>query len=400
MTLHFGSSFRSQSVLAILLAFWVLAPSAGCQTPEARRVHGSRAARLLADPASLSNPDELPEAKARHSVVFRGKEGQSQFNLHSYLAYFDKKFWAMWSSSRIREEDPDQSLRYATSVDGHHWSEARPLADDPDGPDGPARWIARGLFVVDGKLNALGALVESADYSKRGRDVVWKDLRLMRFEWDGKKWQPRGVLADDCMNNFPPGRVGGLWMMPCRDSRMNVYMAASRTLDPSGWKRTPVASEPPFHRMDEPSWYEAPDGTVHLIIRDNAKSGFLIRAVSRDCGKSWEMPVLTNYPDATSKNFAGRLSSGVLFLINNPNQKQRDPLAISFSKDGWLFGNPVAVRRQAAPSRYGRQNRTTGSFQYPHAIEQNGSIWVIYSTNKEDIEVSELPLRSLRMPAR
>jgi hypothetical protein len=38
--------------------------------------------------------------------------------------------------------------------------------------------------------------------------------------------------------------------------------------------------------------------------------------------------------------------------------------------------------------------------QYPHAIEHSGSLWAIYSTNKEDIEITELPLSTLAPKSR
>lgn len=99
----------------------------------------------------------------------------------------------------------------------------------------------------------------------------------------------------------------------------------------------------------------------------------------------------TNYPDATSKNCAGRLGNGWFYLINNPRPekpRERDPLAISFSRDGWTFGNPMALRKNSPPLRYPGKYKGSHSFQYAHAIEQDGKLWVIYLTNKEDIEVS------------
>jgi pimeloyl-ACP methyl ester carboxylesterase len=358
----------------------------------ARRGH--HPARLLADSSLLAHPEELAQARARHSAVFRGREGESQFNLHSYVAFHEGRFFAIWSSSKVGEEDPDQLIRYSTSQDGHRWAKARVLAGDPDGAEGPARWIARGLFVAGGKLHALGAYIESADYGKRDRQAVWKKLRLMRFEWNGKRWLERGVFADDCMNNFPPERLDARWLMVCRDSWMRVSVAAAGSLDDSRWERQPLVADPPFHRMDEPAWYEAPDGTVHLIIRDNAKSGYLIHVVSRDRGRTWEKPVLTNYPDATSKNYIGRFGNGWLYLINNPAPKLRDPLAISISRDGWSFAAPMIVRTRAGARRFEGRAKGSGTIQYPNAIEHAGSLWVIYSVNKEDIEISEIPLRA------
>ncbi|MEZ5355494.1 MAG: sulfatase-like hydrolase/transferase [Bryobacteraceae bacterium] len=355
-------------------------------------------ATMLAPPGALAAPMDVPLAPGRTSLVFRGEQNKSGFNLHSYLAHHDGKFWAIWSSSKVGEEDPDQHIRYASSTDGHTWSSSGVVAADPDGPQGPARWIARGVFVFQGKLTALGAYIESAAYRNRGSGDVWQNLRLMSFEWTGAEWKPAGVFADNCMNNFAPETFGGMLMMPCRDKRMDVFLAAASAPGPGAWKFTPIASDPPFHKMDEPTLYKAADGTVHMIIRDGARSGYLIRSISRDDGKSWSKPVHTNFPDATSKNFTGRLSNGSYYLINNPSQTSRDPLGIAFSKDGWTYGNPRLLRKGSPPRRFAGRAKPSGSFQYPQALEHQGSLWVIYSTNKEDIEISEYAIGALGIP--
>lgn len=227
-------------------------------------------------------------------------------------------------------------------------------------------------------------------HSRRGQDVVWKNLRLVLFEWTGSEWKERGTFASDCMNNFPPQRLDGVYAMPCGDSRMNVFMALSAQPESNNLTRSPLSADPPFHRMDEPTLYETADGFTHMILRDNNRSRRLIRALSRDHGRTRSAPVLTDYPDATNKNFTGRLTSGSYFLINNPDTARCDPLAISFRPDGRLFSNPVAIWRGAPPRR--PQISGQGSFQYPHAIEHAGSLWVVYSTNKQAIEITRLPL--------
>ena len=96
-----------------------------------------------------------------------------------------------------------------------------------------------------------------------------------------------------------------------------------------------------------------------------------------------------------SKNCSGRLSDGRFYLINNPKTTgpdTRDPLAISFSADGWTFSAPLALRTGAPTRRYAGNAKPMRSFQYAHAIEHAGRLWVIYSTNKEDIEVSSFRL--------
>src|SRR5689334_18301574 len=66
--------------------------------------------RLLSHSAALANPAMLPEIKGRHAVAFRGKPGESGFNLHSYLAHANGHYWLCWSSAKVNEEDPDQQI--------------------------------------------------------------------------------------------------------------------------------------------------------------------------------------------------------------------------------------------------------------------------------------------------
>jgi hypothetical protein len=344
------------------------------------------AARLLADPAMFAHVGALPEAKGRTSTVYRARQGNYQFNLHSYLARYGGKFWAVWSSGLVNEDDNGQVIRYATSVDGHQWSESRVLVADPDGAQKPGFWICRAVFVAGGKLTALAARVEERT---KGPGAEWKGLKLVRFVWDGGKWKDRGVYIDNCMSNYPPERMGRNWFMTCRDSRQSMSMALSRDL--VHWKQTQLAGDAD---TSEPSSYVDPEGVAHTLFRDRGRSGFLYHSLSRDQGETWTAPVKTDYPDATSKNFAGRLSSGWYYLINNPC-RGRDPLAISFSRDGWRFGDPMALRARPPARRYVGGAKGSGSVQYPHAMEYGGSLWVIYATNKEDIEISEFQLGDL-----
>jgi len=352
--------------------------------------------KLLADPAVLAEPKSLKLAPSKTSPVFTAKKGGWQFNLHSYLTYYDGRFWAVFSSGRVDEDSPNQLIRYATSADGHTWGESQVLVDDPDGPDKPGSWIARGVYVHQGKLIALNAYREETRETERGREY-WPNLRLVRFEWDGKAWVNRGPEVDNCMNNYPPRNLGGRLFMTCRDSFMVMHTAQAASEAGGPWRVTKLPGEEPHDRMSEPSWYVDGKGVAHMLFRDGRRSKFLYRSLSRDGGSTWTAPVRTNYPDATSKNIAGKLSNGWYYLINNPNPTSRDPLAISFSRDGWVFDRPVALRQNAPEQRFPGRAKNKGSFQYPHVMEREGSLWVLYSTNKEDIEISEFRLADFHL---
>lgn len=352
--------------------------------------------RMLANSSLLSNPAQLPLAAGKTAMVYRAEEGGWQFNLHSFLAHHEGRFWAIWSSGRVDEDGPSQLIRYATSADGYEWSESGVLAADPDGPEGPLRWMASGIYVEAGRLYALGSRNSGIE-----RGMFWADASLVRFVWDKGDWREDKVIADDCVVYFPPLKVNGRDFMVWRNSQGHFATAVARPGD-KGWEVSKIPGPFPEYRLSETSHYVDADGIVHLIIRDQGGSRFLYHAVSYDGGGTWTIPVKTNFPDAMSKNFADRLSNGWFYLINNPKQDRphdRDPLTITFSHDGWSFGHPFALRRNAPPLRYPGKAKGSQSFQYAHAIEHDSKLWVIYATNKEDIEVTSFDVTAFGLPS-
>ncbi|MBI5693162.1 MAG: exo-alpha-sialidase [Verrucomicrobia bacterium] len=353
-------------------------------------------ANLLAEDAALASPMSLPEAPGETATVYRAEAGAWQFNLHSFIAHHEGHFWAAWSSGRVDEDSSSQLIRYATSRDGRLWSEARVLADDPDGEAGPWRWMTSGLYVEDGKLYALG----SKNQGNNPPGGPWSHAELIRFVWTGTGWREDRKVADNCVVYFPPLRIAGRDFFVWRDSRAWFYtgLAPAGTND---WEVRRVPGPMPDYRMSETSAYVDPAGVVHLIIRDQGYTRRLYHSLSYDGGGTWTIPVKTNYPDAVSKNLSGRLSNGWYYLISNPKAagaNPRDPLVITFSRDGWSFGHPLALRKNAPALRYKGGAKGSHSFQYTHAIEQGGKLWVIYATNKEDIEVSAYPLAGFGLP--
>ncbi len=354
-------------------------------------------ARLLADPQLLASPMDLPEAKGTTAMVYRAEPGGWQFNLHAFIAHHDGKFWAVWSSGRVDEDSSSQIIRGATSVDGLTWSEARVVASDPDGESGPWRWMASGLYVEGGRLLALGSL----NQGNAPPGGPWSHARLVRFTRNGTAWTEDRVVAENSVVYFPPLRVAERDFFVWRDSRAYFYTAWS----PAGadrWNVTRMPGPFPDYRLSETSAYVDPEGALHLIIRDQGYTRRLYHAVSFDAGSTWTIPVKTNYPDAMSKNMAGRLSNGWYYLISNPKAtgaSVRDPLAITFSRDGWTFSQPLALRKNGPALRYKGGAKGAHSFQYSHAIEHDGKLWVIYATNKEDIEVTAYPISGFELAA-
>ena len=88
------------------------------------------------------------------------------------------------------------------------------------------------------------------------------------------------------------------------------------------------------------------------------------------------------------------MSNGWYYLINNPKDagaNARDPLAITFSRDGWTFSNPLALRKNAPALRFkgGAKARTVSNTRTRSSMTANCGY---SSTNKEDIEISAYPI--------
>jgi hypothetical protein len=358
---------------------------------------------------------KLPVLRGDHSLVTKGPFDQRgseavifdladlndpskwNFRLHSYLAHFEGKYWAMWSHGRQVEDHPTQHLRYSTSDDGRKWSKPRIIAGPPT-RDG-FRYISRGLWVRDGKLIALASYDEA--YSPEGRVRFFgPSLQLHAWEWQPRAgdWKPLGRIADQAINNFPPAKLpNGEWGMICRGPGYNrdVFMLTGGLESPSAWKRSPIVTQEPADgfRPEEPDWWALPDGRLIGLFRDNSRSGRFYRATSTDSGRTWSAPEKSNFPDATSKFFCLRTSRGFYALVSNANPKGRNPLCLSTSDDGITFTRMARLPIPVLPEGGAFDAaHSSGTVQYPHVIEHNGHLLICYSRQKIAIELIKVPL--------
>ncbi len=383
---------RSPRLLCALLGLWLQAV-------------GGRAAETLPPmldlPGTRGDPDKiafntLPTLRGAHAIVSHGN-APWVFRNHSYLAWFDGRYWAMWSHGLRQEDFPQQHVQYATSPDGLVWAESKPLVGPS--PDQDFRYIARGFWVHQGQLLALASHDESYDETGK-KKLFGPSLELRSYRWDPatRSWQPHLVLAKDTINNFPPASLpDGKWAMTRRDHNLKVSMLIGGVEAPNQWTDIPLTMPPgSTFRPDEPTLSVLPDGRVLGYFRDNSHSKRLFRAVSLDNGRSWSEPAKTNFPDATSKSFPLRTSRGYYVLISNANPapEQRIPLCLSVSEDGLTYTRMARLPVPTAPQDFLPRTgtRKAAGFQYPHAIEHDGNLLIIYS---RDMKTAESILVSL-----
>lgn len=376
IVLNHGVQSLRPLLLAVLLGI-LCARAAADETPVSAvllRLDGADT-----DPATIDYA-KLPVLKGTHAVINPAEE-TLKFQLHNYLIHHDGRFWCMWSQGPPVEDEPSQQIRFATSDDGLKWSVPKVLVGPPQ--DGYA-YIARGFWLREGELVAL-----AAHFKGKGAFGVNKELQLLAFGWDkaSEAWKPKGRMFDNAINNFPPQKLPtGEWMMTRRDSRFNVSVLIGGQKAFNNWQSLPVVERLKIKGFspDEPIWWPQPDQTLVALFRDNGGSGRLFRAVSTDHGRTWSLPVLTNFPNSTSKIFSLHTSSGARVLISNANPSLgRRQLHLSISEDGLHF---TQMARLDIPSP------KPATLQYPHAIEHEGHLLISFSRNKTQSEVFKISL--------
>jgi len=361
------------------------------------------------DPAAIDY-DNLPKLTGAHAVIHPAKpspdyrQGQKlemnrlRLQLHNYLAFHQGKFWCIWSDGPKIEDWPTQEIKYATSEDGLTWSEAKSVTGTPQEP---YAFIARGLWLRDGEMLALAA-------HYRGKAAFGpaeeKQLELLAYRWDADadSWQREAKLYDNAINNFPPQKLPtGDWILTRRDSRFNVSILIGGKESLSDWRAYPVVKVGAVKgfRPDEPIFWLMPDQTLNALFRDNGGSMRLFHATSADNGETWTPPVLTNFPNSTSKIFSLPVSRGYRVMISNANPKWgRRQLHLSISEDGKNFNRMAEIEVPTPPvadgidSLWKKFQQGIGSLQYPHVMEKDGYLWVALSRNKTQTEIIRIAL--------
>jgi hypothetical protein len=123
-------------------------------------------------------------------------------------------------------------------------------------------------------------------------------------------------------------------------------------------------------------------------------------ALSSDEGQSWSAPArVPSIVTDGAKTWGQRTDDGRYAIVYNPVTfgSHRWPLAVATGDDGIVFENMLLINGDVPPRRYFGRAKDFG-LQYVRGIsEGNGDppgsdLWLTYSSNKEDIWVSRVPV--------
>lgn len=349
-----------------------------------------------------------PAAGTQTFTVFAPSQTSDRFSNGVVLIPFKGRLYAQWQSSARDEDSADTWVAYSVSADGEAWSPPVKLA--PAGAGGLMRssggWHTDGETLIayanvwpEGFQSGAGGYTE---YRTSRDGLTWSAPQRVTGA-DGKPVE--GVIEQD--PHVIDGRV--LTAFHLRPGMIAKPFFTDDPLGVTGWTQgrmenlprdtssAAAAHEKTLSREIEPSLFRRADGCVVMVFRDEELSFRQLASESCDRGVSWTTPALTAMPDARAKQSAGNLPDGSAYLVNAPNtDRPRLPLAVTVSTDGKTFDRSWLLRGKSdlQPLRFEGQYKRPG-YHYPKSVVWNGFLYVGYAANKEDVQVTRVPLTSL-----
>jgi hypothetical protein len=323
--------------------------------------------------------------------------------------------WVSGPSLELGDSQPGLSAVYKRSTDGGQtWRDDTGTGEGVTvwiGPDAPDRCgHGHPNYLEQTEIVAFGLTFDAG----RGRMPRRRPF-VLRSQDSGHTWGQKEPLHDRAGVVTRRGRVvlrDGTWLFPQHYLRppdlpwdvLHFPPALREATDVSNWiwGANVLASadggqtflprgaiEPPGPvRMNEPHAIELRDGTVAMLCRAD-RDGYLWRTDSEDGGFTWRAPARTDIPNPASKVSLLRLLDGRIALVHNPSSTARDPLALWISEDElrtWPVKLELDAWRDHAAWFTARPNAgTSTALAYPHAIEVEGRLHVVYDLGRRDI---------------
>nr|WP_321451768.1 exo-alpha-sialidase [uncultured Carboxylicivirga sp.] len=341
----------------------------------------------------------LPEpTEAETFTIYAATDTTDKYVNGAVMTSFKGKLFCMWQSSPKDEDSNDTWVAYSISSDGRDWIQPKVLQSSPD----DAYCTSGGWWV---KGDTIVAFINEWSYEESPRYCKvkyklstngdsWSDLKPVIWA-DGSEMI--GAFEQD-PHSLASGRIinavhlsPGLHVTPVFTD--DVYAI-------SGWQKGDMINmeySGDVTREIEPSTYQRKDGALVMVFRDQQSSFCKLASVSLDEGRSWSTPVITNMPDARTKQSAGNLPDGSAYFVGNPlNNKSRMPLVVTLSRDGRFFDKAFVLRtaNDCPVMNYDGKYKRQG-YHYPKSMVADGFLYTSYTTNKERVEYTKVPFQRL-----
>jgi hypothetical protein len=142
------------------------------------------------------------------------------------------------------------------------------------------------------------------------------------------------------------------------------------------------------------------EGKRIINIARYGTKALALASVSEDHGRTWTPAAPSNLPMATSKPYAGILSTGQRYLVCTTTADtggRRSPLTIAVSKPGESAFSKVFVIRTSLFEGTPGVSAANADFSYPYAVEHEGCLYIGYTHKSHAAnELAVIPLCKLQ----
>lgn len=334
-------------------------------------------------------------------TIFSPESNDKKYNHGVVLYPFKGMLYAQWQSSEQDEDAPDTQVLYSRSKNGVDWEKPKLLAKPWEGGiKTSGGWWSYGdtlvayLAVWPNKKD--GFKEGYTEYITSNDGLNWESAKQVTDQYANPV---QGIIEQD-VRALPNGRL-----LTAFHIHPGLIVKPFYTDDPkgiSGWKQGTMTNltttQKHMSRELEPSWFYKRDGSLVMVFRDQQSSFKKLASESKDNGISWSTPILIDTPDSRAKQSAGNLPNGSAYMVNNPSgSKHRFPLVITLSRDGNVFDKAFLLRsggKDLQPMRFEGQYKRKG-YSYPKSVIWGKYLFIGYATNKEDIEITRIPIENL-----
>lgn len=355
---------------------------------------------LWDDTQELPKAAELPLAQGAEFHVLKRERPDvdgCKWTLGVGLAWHKGKLYASYGFNQGSENTHTEEAHVRVSRDGGKSWDKPVVMDAGEGNLG----VSHGVFLSHrGKLWAfMGAF-----YDNRQRTHT----RGYRLNETSGQWEPHGVVIE---NGFwpmqePQQMADGNWIMAGFrvasgfGQAGNVpAVAISKGDDFTEWELVVIPAAP---NLGSNLWGESTvivESNRILNIARYGKKAIALLSVSEDQGRSWTPTAPSNLPMATSKPYAGTLSTGQPYLVCTTTADTggaRSPLTIAVGKPGEsVFSNVFLIRTSVFDGTPGISD-PKADFSYPYAIEHNGKLYIGYTHKSHAAnELAVIPIDQL-----
>ncbi|MCX6333754.1 MAG: exo-alpha-sialidase [Bacteroidia bacterium] len=323
---------------------------------------------------------------------------------HPDIAVWHGRMYVGWNSCE-RDEDvwPSREL-ISSSVNGRDWT--KPAEMFPQGISTALRMYF--YLAPNGRMLIIAGLRKNHDkLNERTKGpLVVRELRNDHTLGDVFTLRAPSEPVPGQPNLYSLSRDNG-FIKACRmlladkvflqqQDYGNLLDPAARMKwnDPANWTGDPALQKSAGSFGKALCFFTRKDGAIVGIGKGRWVT------VSSDKGKTWSQPVQPmTLISGNGKVWCQKTSDGRYAIIYNPDLSRRWPLVIMTGDDGITFSGPKALHGDLPVQRYEGLNKNVGLSYHRGLSKWNNdgswiddNLWLVYSLNKEDINVIHIPL--------